>query len=308
MRSPALLLLLLGCARGPGDDAAPTAPPPLPPTSPDLWLGGDLYYGDRDPQALLAPLAPLTAGAVGIVNLEGAVAPGGAFATTPEGYRLHNDPAGLQGLREAGIAAVGIANNHAADADPHDTARHVSDAGLLPAGAVSVPLGSGTVRLVQVDLTGGAPPDLAARLRDGRTPGEPLVASFHVTGPPSFLPRPELHEAVTVALAEGASVVVAHGTHAIAPVERRGGAVIAWGLGNLAMACDCTAVTDALLLRVHLSAGGRVGDARVYPLRAGLRGEAATPAPDPAGLFDLLTAIGSPPLIRAGSYATLPGS
>ena len=121
---------------------------------------------------------------------------------------------------------------------------------------------------------------------------------LHVSGPASYLPSAEARAAVDLALAAGADVVAAHGTHAVGPVERRGGAVIAWGLGNLAFNCVCTTETDGLLLHVDR------GRADVWPIRAGMMAAPAHLATDPEAVYDLLTAIGSTPLTRHGAWAS----
>jgi poly-gamma-glutamate capsule biosynthesis protein CapA/YwtB (metallophosphatase superfamily) len=131
--------------------------------------------------------------------------------------------------------------------------------------------------------------------------GDVLVATFHVTGPPSYLPRPELRAAVDTAITAGALVVAAHGTHALGPVERRGKAVIAWGLGNLLFACDCTDEVDGAVLRVSID--GDAARARILPIDAGLRGAPARPGHNPELILDLLDALGSSPLRREGPAA-----
>jgi poly-gamma-glutamate capsule biosynthesis protein CapA/YwtB (metallophosphatase superfamily) len=147
------------------------------------------------------------------------------------------------------------------------------------------------------------PPKLKENLESSRRQGELLIASFHVDGPPSYLPRPELQSAVKIAQEAGAKIVVAHGTHAIGPVERRGDLVIAWGLGNLVFACDCTKEREGLLLEVVLR-GGEIESASIIPIEAGLKGEPARLSADPNGVFDLLEGIGSAKLMRKGARAS----
>jgi len=96
--------------------------------------------------------------------------------------------------------------------------------------------------------------------------------------------------------------VAAEGTHALGKVERRGGAVIAWGLGNLAFACDCTDEVDGALLEVDLDGQG-AGAAAVVPVEAGLMGRPAAAAPDAPALYELLERIGSSPLRPEGPRA-----
>ncbi len=275
------------------------------PQPPDLWLGGDLYYGEREPAALLAPLAPIVEGARGYLNLEGPAdhSPGGGAATWTDAdgrVHLHNT---VHGITPAlGILAVGVFNNHRADAaDPDAADRALIADGVAALGASVVQLGALRLAMMQVDLAPDLPTSFvteAARLRDQ---ADALVVAFHVRGVASYLPGPALRAAVDAAEHAGASVVVAHGTHAIGPVERRGGMVIAWGLGNVAMACDCTRESEAILLRVRFTPEGRIERARVLPIRAGLQGAPAQPSADPQGILDLLAAIGSTPVEPDGS-------
>jgi hypothetical protein len=177
--------------------------------------------------------------------------------------------------------------------------------GIAPAGGAAGPgvlsVGERRVVVTAHDLTDGVPAALADELHAARAQGDALVSTFHVTGPPSYLPRPELRFAVDVALDAGAVVIAAHGTHALGPVERRGRAVIAWGLGNLLFACDCTDDIDGAILRVSID--GDAVRADIIPIDAGLQGAAARPAHDPQLIFDLFDALGSSPLLREKSFA-----
>ncbi len=275
------------------------------PQPPDLWLGGDLFYGDRAPAALLEPLAPLVEGARGYVNLEGPAdrsPDGGAASWTDADGRvhLHNTVHGI--TPRLGLLAVGVANNHRLDAaDPDAADRALIADGIAALGASVVQLGALRLAMMQVDLAPDLPSTFAAEAAKLRAQADALVVAFHVRGVASYLPSPALRTAVSAAEQAGAGVVVAHGTHAIGPVERRGGMVIAWGLGNVAMACDCTRETDAILLRVRFTPEGKVEHARVLPIRAGLQGAPAQPSTDPRGILDLLTAIGSTPVESDGS-------
>jgi poly-gamma-glutamate capsule biosynthesis protein CapA/YwtB (metallophosphatase superfamily) len=269
----------------------------------EVWLGGDVHLGAGD---ALGGVGALAAGAWGIVNLEGPI---GAGAAESSAERLVNGPAAPGALARAGVRVAGIANNHDDDLGPGGaavTARALRAAGIAPAGGRegAAVIADGGVRVVVTahDLTGGVPAGLDAELAAARRLGDVLVATFHVTGPPSYLPRPELVEAVDIALAAGARVVVSHGTHVLARVERRGEAVIAWGLGNLVFACDCTQDQDGLILRVTLGRDG-VEAAVAIPIDAGLGGDPARPAADRALAFELLEALGSSPIRRDGDRA-----
>jgi poly-gamma-glutamate capsule biosynthesis protein CapA/YwtB (metallophosphatase superfamily) len=247
-------------------------------------------------------------GAPGLVNLEGPVGAGDAGAGG-EPLRLLHAAAALAELRAAGVVVAGIANNHARDAGAGGvaaTVRALAAAGVQAAGGDAGPatIALGPLRVVVAahDLTAGVPATLAAELTAARRRGDVLIATFHVTGPPSYLPRPELADAVAIALNAGAAVIAAHGTHELARVERRGRAVIAWGLGNVAFACACTDEQSGALLEVALGPDG-AGEAAIVPIDAGLGDGAARAAGDPALTFELLEALGSTRLTRRGGGA-----
>lgn len=262
-------LLVGGCAR----QAAPQRPTVL-------WFGGDVHFGERGGGALegLALDGPL------VVNLEGPIAP------TPRpssAQALFNPPDAAAHLKAANVIAAGVENNHAMDDGAEGLAR--TRAGLVSSDVA--PLGSASVAgvtVLQVDLSGGVPPRLATQLAVVR----PTVVLFHVLAPPLYLPDPSLRRAVDLAVASGAQAVLAHGSHAVGAVERRGETVIAWGLGNLAFDCDCTSEAEGLLVRLELEEG-KVSRATAVPIRAGLRGQRAT-LPEASTLeLSLLESLGS---------------
>ncbi len=296
---PVAVLLLAVCGLAGSQDPAWCSPGGSP-ESVHLWIGGDLQPGSGR-HDILAPLVPLLNGLPGIVNLEGPVGdgsqpPAGRDAESPS---LVNHPESLGRLHRAHIRVAGIANNHRfdlGDAGVRATIDALLAAEILPAGD---PAGAAVLETPELgvvisahDLGDGVPDSLAATLARDRTLGEVLVVLFHVKGPASYIPKPELKEAVEIALGAGAAVIAASGTHAVGPVERRGSAVIAWGLGNVAFECDCTREKDALLLLVSLNREG-CAEAEVIPIEAGLEGAPAKPAADAEGVFDLLEAIGS---------------
>ncbi|HKF23798.1 MAG TPA: CapA family protein [Candidatus Angelobacter sp.] len=281
----------------------------------ELWLGGDVNLGDGG-RGQLDSISGIVQGAAGIVNLEGPVA--GHRQLKAHGLRLWNAPSALKEISALNVKVAGIANNHSADAGPlgaQRTAQQLLAHGIFPAGkpggAVIEQVNGLVIAVAAYDLTHGVPVNLAQELATAKRlaivaglvrPVNVLIVTFHVTGPPSYLPRPELKRAVEIAYQAGAQIIVAHGTHALGPVERREHAVIAWGLGNVAFACDCTKEQDALLLRVRVT-GDKVVSAEVVPIQAGLNLQPARPSQDADGIFDLLEAIGSSKLHRKGSVA-----
>jgi poly-gamma-glutamate synthesis protein (capsule biosynthesis protein) len=283
----------------------------------ELWLGGDVSLGDGG-RGQLQGISGIVQGATGIVNLEGPVAERPLLKAGS--LRLWNSPKALAEILALNVKAAGIANNHAGDAGPggpQQSAATLREHGIAPAGGpagvASFELNGLVIALTAHDLTRGVPANLAEELAAARRqavvggvvrPVDVLIATFHVTGPPSYLPRPELRLAVETAYKAGATVIAAHGTHVVGPVERRDHAVIAWGLGNVAFACDCTNELEAILLRVRVTSG-EVVKAEVLPIRAGLNKGPAGPSQDARGVFDLLEAIGSKKLERKGSAAEI---
>ena len=274
--------------------------------SAELWLGGDVNLGDGGKEQLRA-ITGMVQGAVGIVNLEGPVS---GRLPTKDRLRLWNSPSTLKELSAVKVRVAGIANNHAKDAGvagPEQTADALRSNGILPAGgradAAFVQINGVSIAVTAHDLSEGVPPNLEADLSAARRRSEVLIATFHVTGPPSYLPHPELRRAAEIAYHAGANIIAAHGSHMLGPVERRPHAVIAWGLGNVAFACDCTQEEDAVLLRVAVG-HDKVLSAEVLPLQAGINNRPVKAAADSNAIFDLLEAIGSKGLQRKGNYAS----
>lgn len=237
------------------------------------------------------------------MNLEGPIADGPAATVDASGVHLRQTPRTPALLRAAGVRVATLANNHALDQGERgrsDTIRRLHQEGIEAAQGDQVPVlaGGAEISVVAFDLSAGLPPELESVV--SRTSGLRVV-SFHVTQKPSYLPPEALVRAVDIALAAGARIVVAHGSHEPARVERRGKAVIAWGLGNLVFDCECTRETDALLLSVKVSPNGAL-DAAVLPIHAGLDGEPARPSEDVGVMADLLISLRSSPLRRDGRW------
>ena len=279
----------------------------------ELWFGGDVHWGHgRNVAARLAPLSEVVRGGTGFINLEGPLTSSGgpgASIDASNKVTLSNQAAFLPELKALGARFIGVANNHAGDLGMRSvetTSQLLREGGLEPIG-----LSAGTRRLeldgqpfhfAAYDLLSSAPAERSRELAAlGREPGL-LIVAFHDTGPPSYLPSARLRAAVDEAIDLGADIVVSHGTHALAPVERRGRAVIAWGLGNLLFDCSCTSERDGALLTVGVR--GEELEATVIPIDAGLGEAPARLSHDPALIFDLLEAIGSSPLLRKGQRAS----
>jgi poly-gamma-glutamate synthesis protein (capsule biosynthesis protein) len=102
-----------------------------------------------------------------------------------------------------------------------------------------------------------------------------------------LLPSPAQRRLAARLVDAGASAVLGHGPHTPMGIERRGTAIIAYSLGNLAFGCRCTDVRDAYVLAFTLDRRGAVREVRARPIVAGLAGAPPRRAADP-GLFALL--------------------
>ncbi len=270
----------------------------------DLWIAGDLHWGEGGAE-VLEPLRSLVpAGSLGVLNLEGPIGarPSDRVPSAAgEAPVLSNGEAVPGLLRALGVGVVGVANNHADDlgeAGRRRTIEALRGAGVDPVGgdvgAAIVERGGLRLGFSAHYLPPGAPVSVSEELRGLRAQVDHLIVMFHVDAPPSYLPSAELRAGVEQAVGAGASVVAAHGSHALARVERRGETVIAWGLGNLAFACRCTDEVDAGLLRIRLSPGG-LTLAEWVPLAAGLDGQPVAAHPEGPLLFELLGSLRSSP-------------
>lgn len=210
-----------------------------PRSSAKIWIGGDVFLGRGVDLMALAGLGD------GIVNLEGAVDPAASPAAGQVGARvvLVHAASVLPALRTAGVRAAAIANNHAADAPGgvEATAAALSAAGVDPVGGARTAAWTAGPRDVVVH---------AARVGDavGPLPADLDIVLVHDDAPPGWRPTAAMAATVDAAIAAGAEVVVGGGRHAFGTVERRGGAWVAWGLGDLAFDCACTDATEGLVL------------------------------------------------------------
>lgn len=298
-RNHARLAWTLACLTSLGLSACARQPPRVT----HVWLAGDVFLGAGG-HGHLRGLAELTGTGAGIVNLEGPVAP---TATQAGEVALVHGEAALDELAAAGVRVAGIANNHAQDAGAQGiatTLRRLPAHGILPAGVARLDVDGVRVVVTAHDLLHGVPGHLREELQAARSQGDVLIATFHVTGPASYVPQPVLRRAVDVALQAGAQVIAAHGTHALGPVERRGTTVIAWGLGNLLFACECTDESEAMILRLTLTTAGVV-QAEVVPIQAGLHGQPVRKSPDARGILDLIDGLGGTRLRRQDGVGVL---
>jgi len=254
---------------------------------------GDLQLGP----SVKEPIPPgLLDADLKICNLESALTARGVESLASDPVRFAAPPERAGELRGR-LDLVTLANNHALDwgaPGRDDTARALAGVGIAAAWAgrpAVIERGDRNGRRLIVVAQALAPSadldgesalvdEVRRRARDGT-----VLVSVEWGHTGSLLPTPAQRRLGARLIDAGASAVLGHGPHTLQGVERRGDGVIAYSLGNLAFACDCTDVSDAYTLRFRLD-GRRAVDVHVRPLAAGLRKPAA-PSSD-TGLLELI--------------------
>lgn len=310
--------VVLGCAPLPASSVPTAIPRPI-----QVVAGGDLSLAGTLPDAPLGGLAPLLRGDLRFLNLEGPLTTRGATTGllsdgTPDGrpVRLRADPARAAWLRGL-VDVVSLANNHALDQGGEgleDTARALAAVGIEAASAEGervMERGGQRVTVLARHFPPDAPLDDVGELEGAiarARRGGPVLVSLHWGHTGSALPDPAQRRLAARLVDAGASAVLGHGPHAVQGVELRGGALVAYSLGNIAFGCRCTDVRDGLLLTFTLAPDGRVSDVTGQPIDAGIQG---TPAisrdPDLAALIvDLSARLGTRAIASGASIRFLP--
>jgi len=256
-----------------------------------LAAAGDVNVGDRigaaiaadgphRPWARVAPL--LRAADLAVVNLECAVSDRGA--PVAKQYTFRGPPTAFAGLARAGVDAVSVANNHSLDygseafLDTLARARRArvqpfgGGAGLAAArravvferGGLRVALlGYSDVRPLGFDAAPGKPGAARAELdwirsdvARARRGSDLVVVYFHWGTELARRPDARQRRFADAALGAGATVVLGAHPHVLQPLERRGGRVVAWSLGNFVFGADSPGTTETGILLVHLGADG----------------------------------------------------
>lgn len=241
--------------------ALPTAAAREPARAARITFGGDVLLGRGVARRALATswdetLAPLRRALAAedaetaVVNLEsplGACLPGG----TVQRPRLCGDIAAARPLRDAGVGAVTLANNHALDAGEAGLARTVDAlraAGVRSLGVVAARTGvprlerHAGVAIVAANLTPSAhspasrvpiptPDRLARAVASARR--EPVIVVLHTGREHDPHPQPRDGRYVRAAVRAGADAVVMHGAHVVRALVAEGAAPVHLGLGNL---------------------------------------------------------------------------
>jgi poly-gamma-glutamate synthesis protein (capsule biosynthesis protein) len=276
-----------------------------------LAAGGDVNLGDRigsaiattgphRPWARVAPL--LRAADLAVVNLECAVSDRGS--PVAKEYTFRGPPGALAGVARAGVDAVSVANNHSLDYGAEaflDTLARARRAGVEPVGggaglaAARRPvffelgglrvalLGYSDVRPLGFDAAAGKPG--AARAAPGwirddvaraRRRADVVVVFFHWGTELARRPDVRQRKFADAAIGAGATVVLGAHPHVLQPLERRGGRIIAWSLGNLVFGAESPGTTETGILLVRLGVDG-AHSAELVPARI----HGFTPVPEP---------------------------
>jgi poly-gamma-glutamate capsule biosynthesis protein CapA/YwtB (metallophosphatase superfamily) len=277
-----------------------------------LAAGGDVNLGDRIGSAIAARgphrpwtrVAPLLRAAdLALVNLECAVSSRGAPLAGKQ-YTFRGPPAALAGVARAGVDAVSVANNHSLDYGAEaflDTLARARRAGVEPVGggaglaAARRPvlfergglrvalLGYSDVRPLGFDAGPGKPGAARADLgwiredvARARRLADIVVVYFHWGTELARRPDARQRRFADAALGAGATVVLGAHPHVLQPLERRGGRIIAWSLGNLVFGAGSPGTTETGILLVELGIDG-AHSAELVPARI----QGFTPVPEP---------------------------
>jgi poly-gamma-glutamate synthesis protein (capsule biosynthesis protein) len=277
--------------------ACATSPSARPTSAIVVAAAGDLdLSGDGDPLDGVA--AVLLPGTVRIVNLESPLTTHGK--TTSDGaIRLAASPARAR-LVAGRVDVVSLANNHALDwgeAGREDTRRALAAVGVRAAadGETVELAGARPVRVVARFLAPGtdlarAGDGLVTHVEKARAGGAIVVVSLHWGRTGMLLPSEEQRQLAARLVDAGATAILGHGPHTIQGVERRGRAIVAYSLGNLAFGCPCTDVGDAYALSFSVENDGSAGAVVMRPFRAGLAGGPVRLDADD-GLYELVASL-----------------
>ena len=231
---------------------------------------------------------------------------GTPYPGKPADVTFRAPPGALFGLKWAGFDVVSLANNHMNDyggAAIRETLEYLDLLGIAGAGAgkdetlargaaILEVRGARVAFLAYVEDEWGVIPagehpgvaladpdrlagDIAALKRRERP--DYIVVSVHWGEELDSLPRPAQRDFGRAAIDAGAALVLGHHPHVLQSLERYGGGLIAYSLGNFVFDMAADRTYDTAALRVTLE-GGRVRDVEVLPLRIERRDYAPRPA------------------------------
>jgi hypothetical protein len=283
--------------------AAQFKPPvsrPRPPRTFTLVAGGDVSLAGEPSSALFAGIRSYVRHAdLGIANLEGTLATGGAARCTASAeqgcFVFRASPAWAATLKGTGFAALSVANNHALD---FGHAAHVETLAALKSARVAAAGLPGQITYLQragieIAMIGVAPYPWAQSLLDAEGTaalvrvaarradvvlvymhaGAEGADATHVSGQDEIYRGERRGNARAFAhamVAAGADLVFASGPHVLRGIEWYRHRLIAYSLGNLATShtlATAGALGQSALLRLTLDERGRFVAGSIVPLR-----------------------------------------
>ena len=273
-------------------------------TKATLLFGGDFCPINRYERKILArqPIFDDTLGTLftredfAMINLEAPLCAPGLQADNPGGFGLRADSAVAAYLKNMGVDAVGLANNHIRDFRDEgalQTMRSLEANGVLHTGAgmnlaeaqkplaVDVnglklgiwALAERELNVAAADHAGSSwfrPEEDVRRIAELKGEFDFLVVYLHAGHEFIATPSPRIREACRRFIDAGADAVVAHHPHVIQGIEKHGRGLIAYSLGNLVFDSPYVSAhkdTDAgYLLRLGVSKH-RIVAAEVIPYK-----------------------------------------
>lgn len=284
------------------------AAPSVAATAIAVTAAGDLYLGGTFDESPLAHANGFLTGEVRFANLEGPITDEGAERGIGSDGKPDGSPVALKipTARAAwltpGFTVLSIENNHALDqgASAHAaTLRFLQSHSIAPVDAAHPAhlkaRGQNITVFARAFSPGGDPesdPPLEDAVRAARATSNVLI-SLHWGHTGAYLPTPHQQTLAHRLVDAGAAAILGHGPHTLQGVElyRRG--IIAYSLGNLAFGCQCTNVTDSLILDFSLQPDGTIAGATITPLIAGIQTAPLplSPTASDDSLLDLITTL-----------------
>jgi poly-gamma-glutamate synthesis protein (capsule biosynthesis protein) len=254
-----------------------------------LAFAGDVHFAGASAAALTEGLgsgaAPLAAADLAVVNLETAITDGGSAATKQFSFRA--PASALKVLKDAGIDAANVANNHGMDygaAGLQDTlaASKAYDFPLIGAGQNATKAFAGyqtTIHGVRVAVISAtdvldsslqaawtAGPDkpglasakdgdlLAERIRAVSAHADVVVAFLHWGVELNVCPTDRQRSLAQELIDAGADIVVGSHAHVLQPLTSVGGVPVDYGMGNFVFYAHRSADTRSGVLDVSVTA------------------------------------------------------
>ena len=256
---------------------------------------GAIIRKKKDVNYPYADTRDFTRGAdIAFANLETSITPGRPIVTGEMTFRA--DPETVNGLADAGFDVVSLANNHTPNFGQKglaDTFKYLRDAGIAYAGAgqdyAAAPAPAivernglrfaflayndhdvvpesyaaadghaGTAIMQAVAVTAG--------VKAARAVADVVIVSMHSGHEYAYVPNKAQVEFAHAAIDAGADLVIGHHAHVVQTVERYGGKMIFYGLGNFIFDQQWSVPTrEGMAVRITFE-GSRVTAAEAFPV------------------------------------------